>query len=303
MRYEGQSDPKTHPILNILLQMKNKGRSDYTIKLVNTSLKHLTRHADLDNPDQVKQFIAQKETTDAYKEKLVYAYNKYCKYYKIQWEQPIYKAEAKPIRLPTTEQLDILINNAHTKTVKIKLTLSKETGLRPIELCRLKVKDVDLTQKLIYPITAKRGNPRTLKISNHLIPLLKRHITRQNLQPNDEIFRGDATNYGKCYRRYRRILATKLDRPDLNTIRLYDFRHYFATRLYSKTKDILLVKQQLGHKRIDTTLIYTQLVSFNEEEEYTSKISKSINQDKQLIEKGYEYVTERDGNKLFRKRK
>ncbi len=303
MRSPTTVDPKTHAILNILIQMKNKARSDYTIRLVRVSLKHLSRHADLNNPDQVTQFITQKETTDAYKGKLCYTYNKYCKYYKIQWQQPIYKPEPKPIRLPTTEQLDTLINNAHTKTVKIKLTLSKETGLRPIELCRLRVKDIDLTQKLIYPTTAKRGNPRTLKLSNHLTPLLKRHITRHSLQPNDEIFKGDATNYGRCYRRYRKILATKLERPDLNTIRLYDFRHYFATRLYSKTKDILLVKQQLGHKRIDTTLIYTQLITFNEEEEYTSKISKSINQDKRLIEKGYEYVTERNGNKLFRKRK
>lgn len=303
MRSATQKTLKTHAILNILIQMKNKGRSDYTIRLVRVSLKHLNRHADLDNPDQVKQFIAQKETTTAYKQKLCYAYNKYCQYYKIQWEQPIYKPEPKPVRLPTTEQLDTLINNNPRRTQKIKLTLSKETGLRPIELCRLKVKDVDLRQKLIYPITAKRGKPRTLKIINHLTRLLKRHIITHNLKPNDKVFKGNATNYGRCYRRYRRILAKKLKRPDLNTIRLYDFRHYFATRLYAKTKDILLVKQQLGHKRIDTTLIYTQLVTFNEDDEYECKTTNNLKQARKLIEKGYEYVTEMHGHSIFRKRK
>ena len=40
--------------------------------------------------------------------------------------------------------------------------------------------------------------------------------------------------------------------------------------LYLKTKDILLVKQQLGHKRIEHTLIYTHLVNFSTDE-YISK--------------------------------
>jgi hypothetical protein len=37
-----------------------------------------------------------------------------------------------------------------------------------------------------------------------------------------------------------------------------------------KTKDILRVKQLLGHRRIDSTLVYTQLVSF-EGDEYDVK--------------------------------
>lgn len=303
MRSEHEKQPITHPFLNILIKLKNEGKSDYTIRLIRTSLKHLSQWVDLNQPDQVKRYIAEKETTDAYKEKLVYAYNKYCLYYKIQWEQPTYKAEARPVKLPTTEQLETLITNTERRITKIKLTLSKETGLRPIELCRLRVKDVDLTQKLIYPTTAKKGNPRTLKINNHLTRLLTNHIIRHNLKPNDKLFKGNAQTYGKSYRRYRSILSRKLKRPDLNTIRLYDFRHYFATKLYAKTKDILLVKQQLGHKRIDTTLIYTQLVTFNEEEEYTCKTTDNINQARKLIEKGYEYVTEMHGHSIFRKRK
>ena len=35
-----------------------------------------------------------------------------------------------------------------------------------------------------------------------------------------------------------------------------------ATTLYAKTRDILLVKQQMGHKKIETTLIYTQLLTY-----------------------------------------
>ena len=93
-----------------------------------------------------------------------------------------------------------------------------------------------------------------------------------------------------------------MNEPGLRTIRLYDFRHYYATMLYWKTKDILLVKQQLGHKKLETTLIYTQLVDFKEEEFY-SATSTTIEETRKLIEQGFEYVTEVEGVKLFRKRK
>jgi integrase len=55
---------------------------------------------------------------------------------------PLYIQEAKNIKLPTKEKLLILI--AKTKMpLSIKLRLSMETGLRPVELCRLKVNDLD----------------------------------------------------------------------------------------------------------------------------------------------------------------
>ena len=71
---------------------------------------------------------------------------------------------------------------------------------------------------------------------------------------------------------------------------------------YAKTKDILHVKQLLGHRSIDNTLKYTQLISF-EDDEYLCKTAKTVDESVQLIEVGYEYVTEIEGIKLFKKRK
>jgi integrase len=100
----------------------------------------------------------------------------------------------------------------------------------------------------------------------------------------------------------RSQLAKKLNDPTFKTIRLYDLRHYFATTLYAKTRDILLVKQQMGHKKIETTLIYTQLLNLNDDE-WTCKGANNITDATALIEAGFEYVTEIDGTKLFKKRK
>ena len=196
----------------------------------------------------------------------------------------------------------MLIANAR-KNLAVKLKISMETGLRPIELMRLKVKDINLDTKTIRPSTAKNGNPRILKISHNTNEMLKAYIIKHNRSPTDEIFKGNADNYGKQYRQMRNNLATKPQNPTIRNIRLYDLRHYYATKLYAKTRDILYVKQQLGHKKIETTLIYTQLIHYNEEEEYTCKTANNIKEATQLIENCFEYITEIDGLKLFRKRK
>lgn len=108
---------------------------------------------------------------------------------------------------------------------------------------------------------------------------------------------------GKIWRRLRRRVAEKLGDPSIRSIRLYDLCHFYATNLYHKSKDILLVKQQLGHKKMETTLLYTQLVNFGEEDEFYSATAKTVEETAKLIEQGFDYVTEVDGVKLFRKRK
>jgi hypothetical protein len=58
----------------------------------------------------------------------------------------------------------------------------------------------------------------------------------------------------------------------------------------------------LGHRNIKNTLIYTQLVTF-EDDEYHCKTASNIQEAAELIKSGYEYVCELQNVKLFRKRK
>ena len=62
---------------------------------------------------------------------------------------------------------------------------------------------------------------------------------------------------------------------------------------YHKTKDILHVQERLGHRHIESTLIYTHLVHF-EGDDYTVRVAKTLEQDKELLKSGFEYVTNRD---------
>jgi integrase len=281
--------------------MKNNARSEYSIRFVDKSLTYISKHANLNEPEQVKTFIANLQTSNGYKRNLSIAYNKYCKHYQMAWNMPLYKTEAKTIKIPTTAKLDMLIAKAG-RILSIKLTISKETGLRPIELHNLKVKDLDLEQRIIYPITAKHGSARRLKISSNLQATLQNYVSMNKLNLNDKLFKDTAENYGKHYRMMRNSLAKKLNDTSFKNIRLYDFRHHYATNLYAKTRDILLVMNQMGHRQIKTTMIYTQLLNLNEDE-WTCKTATNIKDATTLIEAGFEYVTEIDGTKLFKKRK
>jgi len=71
---------------------------------------------------------------------------------------------------------------------------------------------------------------------------------------------------------------------------------------YHKTKDILHVMQILGHKNINNTLIYTQLINFKDDD-YIAKVAHSEQEVCQLLEAGFEYVCDYDANKILRKRK
>jgi integrase len=200
--------------------MKNNGKSNDSIKSMSKLLNLLNKHIDLSQPEQVKHFIAQRQVSTGTKRNLTLAYDKYAKYYNIQWQKPKYRDQPKPIRIPTKERLSKLIAEAGN-TLSIKLQLSMETGLRPVELCNLKTKDADTEQRTIYPTTAKYGARRTLKITPNLAKRLDAYITKQHRRPEDKLFRGDSDYYGKMYRLMRNRLAER--DPTLKTIRLYDF--------------------------------------------------------------------------------
>jgi enoyl reductase-like protein len=72
---------------------------------------------------------------------------------------------------------------------------------------------------------------------------------------------------------------------------------------YYLTKDILHAMQVLGHRRIQNTLKYTQLVNFENVDAYICKVAEAKGEISELIEAGFEYICEKNGLKFFRKPK
>jgi len=72
-----------------------------------------------------------------------------------------------------------------------------------------------------------------------------------------------------------------------------------------KTRDILHVQQVLGHQDLRNTLIYINLEKAlfqDADDEFHVKLAQNLDEACKLLEVGFEYVTDMDGAKLFRKR-
>jgi integrase len=221
----------------------------------------------------------------------------------LQWERPRYYAPSKFPRIPLESQINLIISKSSLK-LSTAISISKDTGLRPIEVCRLRLRDIDLRKGAVYPETAKHGSPRILKLKKNTLNLLNKYLTSRHIEINDKLFGyWNTAKYGENFRKARNKIAEKMGDESIKTIRLYDLRHYFATMLYKEMNDIMFVAQQLGHRNIRNTMKYTQLLQFDRDDAYVCKVSQSVEQDKEFIENGFEYVTDRDGLKIFRKRK
>jgi integrase len=281
--------------------MKKNAYAESTIEATGKRLRILAKNCNLEKPEDVKAFIAQKNCSNGYKESLIEAYALYCKTHKIQWEQPFYERYDKQPRIPTEQRLDAIIADSSNR-MSVALSIIKDLGLRPIELTWLKLRDIDLDSGAVTITSAKHCVGRTLRLRPKTLDMLRAYVLARNKGQNDLLFPMKSSSLSENYRIVRNRVAQKLADPAIKTIRLYDFRHWKASTEYAKTKDLLHVKAMLGHKDLRTTLRYTQLINFGADEYHVS-VAKNVQEATQLIENGFEYVTEMDGVKLFRKRK
>jgi len=273
-----------------------QGYSKYTIQGRTKLLKRLAKLGDLLNPESIKEVIAKQEWSTGRKVNAVDAYTSFLQMQNTKWEPPVYRRIRKLPFIPTENEVDQLIGGCN-KRMATFLQLLKETGIRCGEACKLKWTDIDTENPSIRVTPEKGSNPRLLRISAKLTSML-------NALPKDTqtLFTPNADVMRKSFQRQRQKLAYKLQNPRLMQISFHTLRHYKATMEYHKTKDILHVMQVLGHKNINNTLIYTQLVNFKDDD-YTAKVAHSEQEVCQLIEAGFEYVCDYNGNKIFRKRK
>lgn len=131
-------------------------------------------------------------------------------------------------------------------------------AFRPIELLRLRVKDVNLglnTFDLSGNIT-KTHRPRSIPIPRELLNRLKLHI--KDLEVNDYLFSNK--NGGMLNRnRLSSHFAKRIKRLGIKrNVSLYSLRHSAACRTLHNS-DILTTKAFLGHQSLTTTETYIHL--------------------------------------------
>ncbi len=276
----------------------------------------MKRGADLLDPlsvfktiDQAKRYdhaakeLLSREWTDGSKANAAQAYKTFCEVVDIEIPKDINfdkwsRRQQKLPWIPLEKEIDALIAGCSRKVATF-LQLLKEVWCRSGEAWRLEWTDVDSEHNVItINAPEKNGLPRQFKASSKLTAMV-------NMLPKTcrRVFgRSTLTKIRQNFMVQRARIAHKLQNPRINRITFHTLRHWGATMEYHRTKDILHVKERLGHRSITSTLIYTHLVSF-EGDEYHTATSKSLEEDEELLKAGFEYVTEREGVKIYRKRK
>lgn len=260
-------------------------------------LELLSKVGNVNDPERIRSIICSYQCTESFKELLANSYHYYVQFKGLTWNKPRFYREDKPIFLPLETELDMLISKSYYK-MSVFLQLLKETGADAGEAWKLRWIDINAENKTVALTPTKNHNARIVPISNNL---LSRIFKLKH--ENERVFACKSLeDFRRRYEDMKRALSLNLENPRLRMIAFRSFRHWKATMEYHKTKDILHVKWLLGHKRIENTLVYTHLVNFTTDD-YICKVAHNVDECTLLIESGFDYVTEINGIKLFRKRK
>ena len=294
--------------MNYLLCKKSLKPTSIKRKVV--CIRSLLRHGvELCDPDTFVKYLNTCSWASGTKDVAVDSYRDYLDMLGLtEVKLPHIRREDKLPFVPLELEIDTLIHSVRTKTATF-LRLLKDTGCRPVEAWSIKWSDIELVNRCVTITGVKYGNSRKLKLSeqtlNMLYALPKNNQYVFSKSGNKNSLGLEIEYFARNYTKARKRISEKLKNPRIRLVTLRSFLHWKATIEYHRTKDILHVKELLGHKSIKNTLKCVHLANAlsNQSDEWVCKVAKSVAEASKLIESGFEYVTEMDGVKLFKKRK
>jgi integrase/recombinase XerC len=142
------------------------------------------------------------------------------------------------------------------------------TGIRVAELVGINIQDVDFRSKLVR-VTGKRKKQRIVPFGEPAAQAVMSYIqeTREHLLLNAPITERDPNALFLNYQGTRittRSVGRMIDKyikrcADIHSISPHSLRHTFATHLLDSGADLRDIQELLGHARLSTTQIYTQV--------------------------------------------
>ncbi|MFO7936784.1 MAG: integron integrase, partial [Kiritimatiellia bacterium] len=180
------------------------------------------------------------------------------------------------------------------------LELTYGTGMRVSELVRLRVKDVDLENMVLFIIDGKGGKDRSVPFPKKLVDQTREHLARVKEIHNRDLEQGYGEVYlpkalgrkyskagrewkwqyvfpsgnlavdprsGKVRRHHvldrsvQKIMSEAVKKAGIaKKATMHTLRHSFATHLLMNGVNIRQIQDLLGHKSVETTMIYTHIV-------------------------------------------
>lgn len=167
----------------------------------------------------------------------------------------------KEYKLPTVlnrYEIKKILNSISNRTHRLMIALLYASGLRVSELVRLKVKDIELQDLLIFVRGGKGKKDRRTILSEKSVADLKRLMHSKD--KDDWLFAGQKDGRHYSIRSVQHIFERALKKSGVKKqASCHTLRHSFATHLLESGVDIRYIQELLGHRKIETTIIYTKV--------------------------------------------
>lgn len=182
-------------------------------------------------------------------------------------------AKMQPVRVPRTlpvvlsrDEVARLIAAAPNLKSQTALSIAYGTGLRASEVIALKVSDIDSQRMMLRVEQGKGHKDRYAMLSPILLERLRCWWRLGHAQgkilPGGWLFPGLNPMDPVTTRQLNRAIhaaaeAAKIDKR----VSMHTLRHSFATHLLEQKVDIRVIQVMLGHKKLETTALYTQVAT------------------------------------------
>lgn len=228
-------------------------------------LEFLSNEVNVFDEDRVKAFLLQVESSGSASQTVNLYLNAIKFFYRYVMKinvridiKMMKRCKHLPVVLSRAEIMRIV---AATKNKKHQamIALAYGSGLRVSEVVNLRVKDIDIDNRLIVVRGGKGNKDRVTLLPEKLEKLLKSAVVFKN--KDDLLF--ESERGGKLTSRtLQKVFGNGLSAAVVNKdATFHSLRHSFATHLIENGIDIRYIQHLLGHQNIRTTQLYTKVTS------------------------------------------
>lgn len=169
----------------------------------------------------------------------------------------------EPRKLPVVlspEEVARFLEAAPGLKYRAALSVAYGAGLRAAEIISLKITDIDSTRMVIRVEQGKGRKDRYVMLSPPLLELLRAYW--KAARPQGWLFPGRDPVQPLTTRQLNRACHAAAQVAGIDKrVSLHTLRHSFATHLLEQKVDIRVIQVLLGHKKLDTTALYSQVAT------------------------------------------
>jgi len=194
-------------------------------------------------------------------------------FFEVTLERPDVLKRMSPVRLerklPTVlsiEEVTRLLKAAPSIKYRAALSVAYGAGLRASEVVGLKVTDIEAERMVIRVEQGKGRKDRYAMLSPSLLDLLRvwwcDARSQGKMLPRGWLFPGQNPVNPLTTRQLNRACHAAVDLAEIDKrVSLHTLRHSFATHLLEQKVDIRVIQVLLGHQKLDTTALYSQVAT------------------------------------------